>query len=81
MLRENTGLISWVLTDGKAGDELQALSVGEPTIGVRQRASSASMACSKMFMGRAPAMVLPLMKKVGVAMTLRRWPSTTSMST
>jgi uncharacterized protein len=27
MLRDNTGLLSWVLTDGKAGDELQALSV------------------------------------------------------
>jgi len=29
MLRHNTGLVSWVLTDGKAGDELQALSVAE----------------------------------------------------
>ncbi|PVE22557.1 nucleoside-diphosphate sugar epimerase [Microvirga sp. KLBC 81] len=29
MLRDNTGLITWVLTDGKAGDELQALSVAE----------------------------------------------------
>jgi mitochondrial fission protein ELM1 len=29
MLRKDTGLISWVLTDGKAGDELQALSVTE----------------------------------------------------
>jgi len=29
MLRKNTGLITWVLTDGKAGDELQALSVTE----------------------------------------------------
>ena len=29
MLRDNTGLASWVLTDGKAGDELQALSVAE----------------------------------------------------
>jgi len=29
MLRDNTGLISWVLSDGKAGDELQALSVAE----------------------------------------------------
>jgi mitochondrial fission protein ELM1 len=27
MLRKDTGLITWVLTDGKAGDELQALSV------------------------------------------------------
>ncbi len=29
MLRKDTGLITWVLTDGKAGDELQALSVTE----------------------------------------------------
>lgn len=29
MLRDGTGLTSWVLTDGKAGDELQALSVAE----------------------------------------------------
>ncbi len=29
MLRDDTGPISWVLTDGKAGDELQALSVAE----------------------------------------------------
>ena len=29
MLRNDTGLITWVLTDGKAGDELQALSVTE----------------------------------------------------
>lgn len=29
MLRDDTGLITWVLTDGKAGDELQALSVAE----------------------------------------------------
>jgi uncharacterized protein len=29
MLRKDTGLITWVLTDGKAGDELQALSVAE----------------------------------------------------
>ena len=29
MLRDDTGLITWVLTDGKAGDELQALSVTE----------------------------------------------------
>lgn len=29
MLRTDTGLITWVLTDGKAGDELQALSVTE----------------------------------------------------
>lgn len=29
MLRDTSGLISWVLTDGKAGDELQALSVAE----------------------------------------------------
>jgi mitochondrial fission protein ELM1 len=29
MLRNETGPISWVLTDGKAGDELQALSVAE----------------------------------------------------
>ncbi|MBF9194469.1 mitochondrial fission ELM1 family protein [Microvirga terrestris] len=29
MLREETGPITWVLTDGKAGDELQALSVAE----------------------------------------------------
>jgi mitochondrial fission protein ELM1 len=29
MLRDETGLITWVLTDGKAGDELQALSVAE----------------------------------------------------
>jgi len=29
MLRNVTGLITWVLTDGKAGDELQALSVTE----------------------------------------------------
>ncbi|EIM25922.1 mitochondrial fission ELM1 family protein [Microvirga lotononidis] len=29
MLRKDSGLITWVLTDGKAGDELQALSVTE----------------------------------------------------
>jgi mitochondrial fission protein ELM1 len=29
MLRKDSGLISWVLTDGKAGDELQALSITE----------------------------------------------------
>ncbi|MEE1609741.1 mitochondrial fission ELM1 family protein [Microvirga sp. CF3016] len=29
MLRKDTGLITWVLTDGKVGDELQALSVTE----------------------------------------------------
>ena len=29
MLRKGSGLITWVLTDGKAGDELQALSVAE----------------------------------------------------
>ncbi|MGO4525749.1 mitochondrial fission ELM1 family protein [Microvirga sp. 2MCAF35] len=29
MLRKDTGLITWVLSDGKAGDELQALSVTE----------------------------------------------------
>ena len=29
MLRKDTGLITWVLTDGKAGDELQALSITE----------------------------------------------------
>lgn len=29
MLRKDSGLITWVLTDGKAGDELQALSVAE----------------------------------------------------
>lgn len=29
MLRADTGLTAWVLTDGKAGDELQALSVAE----------------------------------------------------
>lgn len=29
MLRDETGPITWVLTDGKAGDELQALSVAE----------------------------------------------------
>lgn len=29
MLRDNSSLISWVLSDGKAGDELQALSVAE----------------------------------------------------
>ncbi|MEE1657924.1 mitochondrial fission ELM1 family protein [Microvirga sp. CF3062] len=29
MLRDGTGPITWVLTDGKAGDELQALSVAE----------------------------------------------------
>jgi uncharacterized protein len=29
MLRDETGLTTWVLTDGKAGDELQALSVAE----------------------------------------------------
>lgn len=29
MLRENPGPLTWVLTDGKAGDELQALSVTE----------------------------------------------------
>jgi mitochondrial fission protein ELM1 len=29
MLRDNSGLITWVLSDGKAGDELQALSVAE----------------------------------------------------
>jgi uncharacterized protein len=29
MLRDETGLTTWVLTDGKAGDELQALSVTE----------------------------------------------------
>ncbi|MBL0405922.1 mitochondrial fission ELM1 family protein [Microvirga aerilata] len=29
MLRKDAGLITWVLTDGKAGDELQALSVAE----------------------------------------------------
>ncbi|WP_414473533.1 mitochondrial fission ELM1 family protein [Microvirga sp. M2] len=29
MLRGNSSLISWVLSDGKAGDELQALSVAE----------------------------------------------------
>ncbi|WP_230531584.1 mitochondrial fission ELM1 family protein [Microvirga roseola] len=29
MLRNQTGITSWVLTDGKAGDELQALSVAE----------------------------------------------------
>ncbi|MDF2689360.1 MAG: nucleoside-diphosphate sugar epimerase [Microvirga sp.] len=29
MLRNGTGPITWVLTDGKAGDELQALSVAE----------------------------------------------------
>jgi len=29
MLREDSRLITWVLTDGKAGDELQALSVTE----------------------------------------------------
>jgi mitochondrial fission protein ELM1 len=29
MLRDEIGLITWVLTDGKAGDELQALSVAE----------------------------------------------------
>jgi mitochondrial fission protein ELM1 len=29
MLRKDTGLLSWVVTDGKAGDELQALSVTE----------------------------------------------------
>ncbi|WP_243371323.1 mitochondrial fission ELM1 family protein [Microvirga solisilvae] len=34
MLRDDTGLITWVLTDGKAGDELQALSVVE-ALGVR----------------------------------------------
>lgn len=34
MLRDNNGLITWVLTDGKAGDELQALSVAE-ALGVR----------------------------------------------
>ncbi|MBB3017934.1 hypothetical protein FHR70_000974 [Microvirga lupini] len=28
-MRDGTGLITWVLTDGKAGDELQALSVAE----------------------------------------------------
>jgi len=34
MLRESTGPVTWVLTDGKAGDELQALSVAE-VLGVR----------------------------------------------
>jgi mitochondrial fission protein ELM1 len=29
MLRDNSGLITWVLSDGKAGDELQALSIAE----------------------------------------------------
>ena len=29
MLRDETGPITWALTDGKAGDELQALSVAE----------------------------------------------------
>ena len=29
MLRDGTGPLTWVLTDGKAGDELQALSVAE----------------------------------------------------
>ena len=29
MLRKDSGLTTWVLTDGKAGDELQALSVAE----------------------------------------------------
>lgn len=29
MLRESTGPTTWILTDGKAGDELQALSVAE----------------------------------------------------
>jgi len=34
MLRKDTGLITWVLTDGKAGDELQALSITE-ALGLR----------------------------------------------
>jgi mitochondrial fission protein ELM1 len=29
MLRDDSGLITWVLSDGKAGDELQAVSVAE----------------------------------------------------
>jgi mitochondrial fission protein ELM1 len=29
MLRDETSPVIWVLTDGKAGDELQALSVAE----------------------------------------------------
>jgi len=34
MLRDNSGLITWVLSDGKAGDELQGLSVAE-ALGVK----------------------------------------------
>lgn len=36
MLRDKSGLITWVLTDGKAGDELQALSVAE-ALGIEPR--------------------------------------------